>query len=114
LKRSPVTSRSIRLELLRARAAASRVDLALEIRDLTGQLAPVRKAVDLASTLAAALKGRVAANGRPVRVGAAFAAAVRRAPGWLRAVALAVGITLLVRGLSRRRASRTGTGEQLK
>jgi hypothetical protein len=66
-------NRKLRLELLRARAAADRLDLALAMQDISDQVAPVRRAVDSIASVARALRGRGAALGWVATAGAALA-----------------------------------------
>ncbi|HEV3018637.1 MAG TPA: hypothetical protein VGY49_06430 [Burkholderiaceae bacterium] len=71
--------RKVHLELLRARAAADRLELSLAIQDLSGRLDPLRRAADAIGSVANALGGR----GRTLGWLAAAAAALDRAR-WVR------------------------------
>jgi len=80
------TDRKLRLELLRARAAADRIELALAVNDLAERLAPLRRAWDSLGTIAGVL-GR----GRTLGWLLAGAAAWARTRGMRRALRAAAG-----------------------
>jgi hypothetical protein len=71
--RSHRTDRQLRLELLRARAAANRIDLALAVQDISERFAPIRRTVDSIGSVAGALGGRARAVRWAVAAGAAWA-----------------------------------------
>jgi hypothetical protein len=86
--------RKLRLELLRARAAADRIELSVAVRDISERLDPIRRAADSIGSVAAVLGGR----GRTLGWAAAAVAALVRS-GWLRRTVGAV---------RQRRAARRG------
>jgi hypothetical protein len=70
--KSHPTHRELRLELLRARAAANRIDLARAVRDVSEQFAPVRRAVDSIGSVTGALGDRARAARWALAAGAAL------------------------------------------
>jgi len=66
------TRRQLQLELLRARAAARRIDLVLAMQDISEQAAPIRRVVDSIGSVAGALGGRARAVRWAVAAGAAL------------------------------------------
>jgi hypothetical protein len=65
--------RKLHLELLRARAAADRIELSLATHEIAERLDPLRRAVDTIGSVAGALGGRGRALGWLVAAGAALA-----------------------------------------
>ncbi|HWY73319.1 MAG TPA: hypothetical protein VNW98_06725 [Burkholderiaceae bacterium] len=81
--------RKLHLELLRAHAAADRIELALALRDISDRLHPFRRAADAIGSVVDVLGGR----SRALRWVAAAGAALARA-GWVRQTLGAVGAGL--------------------
>jgi hypothetical protein len=71
------TDRALRLELLRARAAADRIELSLARRDIADRLHPLRRAADSIGSVAGALGKRGSALRWLVAAGAALTRARR-------------------------------------
>jgi hypothetical protein len=124
--------RKLHLELLRARAAAERVELARAMHDISERLHPLQRAADAIESVAGAFSGR----SRVLSWLAGGAAVLARAP-WVRRAAVAArlyastrprvrtvllgalaagAVALLLRRRSRSRpqepASQSGPGEQ--
>jgi hypothetical protein len=68
--------RKLHLELLRARAAADRVELSLAMHDISARLHPLRSAADTIGSVAGALSSRSRALRWLTAAGAALARAV--------------------------------------
>jgi hypothetical protein len=97
--------RKLHLELLRARAAAHRLELSLAVQDIADQLHPLQRAADSLAAVAGALGGR----GRALRWLAAVVAALaqghrlrRTALGALGAWAVARLVRYARRSLNKR------------
>jgi len=106
------SARQLHLEMLRARAAAERVDLSSALQDLSDQVAPLRKAADTIGSVGALLRGR---SGTAVPVMAAVVALSRLfprvAPWLLKAIRVAgttLGVVLLIRRARRARRAAAG------
>jgi hypothetical protein len=81
--------RKLQLELLRARAAADRIELSLAVRDISDRLHPFRRAAESIESVVGVLGGR----GRALRWVVAAGAALARA-AWVRQAMGAVGAGL--------------------
>jgi hypothetical protein len=77
--------RKLHLELLRARAAADRIELSLAMQDVSDRLTPLRRAADAVGSVAAVLGGR----GRALTWVVGAVAALARSRRARRAVAAA-------------------------
>jgi hypothetical protein len=112
--------RQLRLELLRARAAADRVELSAALQDVSDRFHFVRRAADSVESVARALSGRshlvgwlatagaALARGKWVRraLGGAAAGLLARSAPWARPLALGVMAAIFL-GLRVRRRRRS-------
>ena len=78
----------LHLELLRARAAADRIELSLAVKDISDRVEPLRRAADSIGSIAGAL----GSGGRPLRWLATAAGALMEARWTRRAVARAIAV----------------------
>jgi len=112
------TNRALRLDLLRARAAADRVELALTLQGISERVAPLRRIVESIGSAAGVLRGRgralswiaaalaVLAQVRWLRqVVAGWAARPRSRPAW-RSTLATVALLAAVVGMIIRRTRR--------
>ena len=109
-------SRALRLELLRARAAADRMELALALHDISDRVSPLRRVVDSIGFAAGMLGGRgralswvaaalaLLARGRWLRQVVAGSTAKRRSgsTSGVRSIAVAALVAAALRMLIRR------------
>jgi hypothetical protein len=78
----------LHLELLRARAAADRIELSLAVKDISDRVEPLRRAADSIGSIAGAL----GSGGRPLRWLATAAGALMEARWTRRAVTRAIAL----------------------
>jgi hypothetical protein len=95
--------RKLHLELLRARAAADRIELSLAMRNISDRLEPLRRAADSVGSVADAVVGR----GRALGWLAAAAVALTRAR-WVRQAVRGAAASLYSSAVPRMRAVALG------
>jgi len=93
--------RKLRLELLRARAAADRIELTVAVQDIAAQLAPLQRAFDSIGSVAGALGARARTIGWGVAAGVTLVRLLARGSSRIPVAALTLfglaGIARLVR-----------------
>jgi hypothetical protein len=99
--------RKLRLELLRARAAADRIELTLAVQDIVARLAPLQRALDSIGSVAGALGARARTISWAVAAGVALVRLLARGSSRISVAALTLfGLASIARLVRRSRRSK--------